>query len=139
MERMSHHKRPLCKLCIGDNIRQYMPYRRKKISIYMPNVHCNQCTGLESFVCHECLEFLYTLPRPYEKLIDHTTIQIETETMKNLKFIIHQDLTSCFCRVMELYMKEKMVPYCTNVFHRIINTFSFQDAVKVKVVEKGFY
>ncbi len=31
-----------------------------------------------------------------------------------------------------------MVPYCTNVFHRIINTFSFQDAVKVKVVEKGY-
>ena len=131
------YERRLCRLCVRDNINLYRSIKWTDETDFMPSIHCDVCTGVNSYVCRTCLKYIYSLPRSYRFLIDCDTIEIEKLT-DTLNYIIYLDLTLCWCQLEGVYKFHKLIPYCTNIFHQVVNTFSFQDAVREMVVAEGY-
>ena len=120
---------PPCKICIGEHI-----WGKKKHEFFQ-DYFCKRCTGYYG-LCRNCLKTLYKSNwRRKCDLVEYSLVPILSSYM--ISFGVRAELTSCW-RMVYLFCCWFHVPYCNNLYHNVVNTFTYQDVLRKKVVHEGF-
>ena len=129
---VSSYIRPLCKLCINRHFTSNFMYHLRKRHLdddLLPSVVCNDCCGLNNFMCSECVVQLIARSRNMP-LLDHVGDWVLDSRL--IRDIVLADIRGWYS--VQFYFNEvnymvDSIPYCTNKYHIVANVAVFQRLV----------